>query len=1127
MNARSTNLALAASILALAVLASVGRAQNTWVGNGTDASWADAGNWDVLPDFDGSEEIVLGTGFGSGTPTLPGVARDIDSLTITASIGNVTLISGSTLVLYSGDITRTSAGGTQTIATAINLGDPAVAAGTFTGTWTNDGTGNNRIQFNNAIEQSHAGPVWNLEFTGGGETWIQTGSVNHRGNTTIMGGSEVVWTAMPGGGDTGTVFGDGTIILDDGTFSMRHGNNGNRSLNNDIVVNAGGGTLSERHAGNSHTYFIRGTISGAGDLTLMHSEGGNGVTHFMADNSGFAGALTIHSPGGNTGSAMVFRGQNTVPGGAGQTVTFTNSGAGIPKFGSDAGAHTYTNAFVLNSAMAFRPFDVTTYAGDITTNGNAIHLNGPNLLIFQPGAGSDMGNSNFVLNDGALQVSAMSDLPGGNLNLSGGAFVLDGSGNVAPTWAQFSTARSEGTGNGQYQGSGFAAMGTDAVLDGVDVNRNLTLGSMSALTDAAIILDTDTTLTGNRTFTVAGLNVASNSGNWQLNSPVHEITADIGGEGNLSFTVTGASQGGTIRLSGDNTFEGGVNIGTAGGNANPDQAIVVIASGGDNALGELSNVVTVGGSAERRGALLLFDDPTGTGTTFTRDIHIQAPNHNSRGGNTGTGSFEGISTYTGTITIGTGGNERAWQFHTHGTSTLVFDGASIDFHADSNSGGIHTFFKGGTGTLDLGDVTVGGAPRDHKWRLVRGTLITREQGQLDGSNLQDLLGGSGFTLAVRDNDQTYSGLGTDAAYSGQSGVDVADGLTLTLNTTARIEGSGADARLVKTGGGTLILHSTNTGNNNNGDGGARVVAAEGILDFNSNAGRSGGLVDGGTLLIRNGLGWGSSDNRAFEIGPNGGKVGIATVGSGNVSRGALSSWDQSGTSTVTFASRGDDSLVFGGWSGNTVGSNTTLLIDHDGAPGTGVVQININDLNVDGTLGGSGTLRLQAGGTGSVNLAAGATLSPGSSPGILSIDGNLNLVSGTFYDWEFLSMSSYDQTHVAGTLSLDVLITLRISDAGILFDPNDGFLVNPTDELVLFSYGLMGQGVPSWQIEGVDLPEFWDISGATVFDNEDGQIILTGIQIGQEPPVIPEPGSALLLGLGALALTALRRRRED
>ena len=102
----------------------------TWDGEGANLNWTTAENWsdDELPAFDGFDDIVFGTMAGAGDVTILDGDKNINSLTLNPSAPMS--ISGDTLTLQSGNLSRTSTGVNVTVDSNIELGASGVWMGT-------------------------------------------------------------------------------------------------------------------------------------------------------------------------------------------------------------------------------------------------------------------------------------------------------------------------------------------------------------------------------------------------------------------------------------------------------------------------------------------------------------------------------------------------------------------------------------------------------------------------------------------------------------------------------------------------------------------------------------------------------------------------------------------------------------------------------------------------------------------------------------------------------------------------------------------------------------------------------------------------------------------------------------
>lgn len=229
-----------------------------------------------------------------------------------------------------------------------------------------------------------------------------------------------------------------------------------------------------------------------------------------------------------------------------------------------------------------------------------------------------------------------------------------------------------------------------------------------------------------------------------------------------------------------------------------------------------------------------------------------------------------------------------------------------------------------------------------------------------------------------------------------------------------VSNSGEVVGNVDLGGGNNVLTNTSggsiTGNIITGDGANMIDNQGGTITGNVLAGSgTDSLVNSGTISGNVDLGAGAD---------------MLTIGTGASFGG-----------TVT-AGGGTDTLSFN--TGSTYASQTTI----DGSSFTGFEQVNntagvnsfTGDLNVEevnvtgGRLIGqagstlTGSVDVASGGTfgtagtvsGDVTIGTGGTLSPGASPGIMTINGNLTIADGTTTTFEFVPVGQSDQIVVNG-----------------------------------------------------------------------------------------------------------------
>ena len=185
----------------------------------------------------------------------------------------------------------------------------------------------------------------------------------------------------------------------------------------------------------------------------------------------------------------------------------------------------------------------------------------------------------------------------------------------------------------------------------------------------------------------------------------------------------------------------------------------------------------------------------------------------------------------------------------------------------------------------------------------------------------------------------------------------------------------------------------------------------------------------------------------------------------------------------------------------------------------GAVQLNDTTMTVDagGTLGGSGILRV-GGSAGTGSVVINGIVSPGNSPGTLTLDASLNL-SGQ-YHWELGSLFRDNNGGTAGTDwdLLDVNGLAVVTGASMTFgfgagmDPssNNVFWTSSHVWTILNSTGLTGTlSVPGGYTDGSFLTQ---ASG-------------NSLELLWTPSEAPEPASFVLLALGGLLMAFGRRRK--
>ena len=247
------------------------------------------------------------------------------------------------------------------------------------------------------------------------------------------------------------------------------------------------------------------------------------------------------------------------------------------------------------------------------------------------------------------------------------------------------------------------------------------------------------------------------------------------------------------------------------------------------------------------------------------------------------------------------------------------------------------------------------------------------------------------------------------------------------------------------------------------------------------------------------------------------------------------------------------------YTGKTVVNEGTLLVTNTSGSGTGTGAVTVN---AGGTLGGSGTIG------GAVSLIGG-TLSPGTSPGTLTVGTDavpksVTMDADATYKWEF-DGSIGDLVVIKGDLNLTEGWNLALVAAGgapafgsthdlftytgsgpgsiaadIVAKPTDwpDFTIGQATGRVYLQFGLLGDTNNDGVVDAFDYITVkknfgqtvakdtnGDLNSSGTVDWEDLAILMTNFGAGDGAPgMTPEPATLGLLAFGALALVRRRRR---
>ncbi|MDZ7619206.1 MAG: autotransporter-associated beta strand repeat-containing protein, partial [Patescibacteria group bacterium] len=818
------------------------------------------------------------------------------------------------------------------------------------------------------------------------------------------------------------------------------------------------------------------TKTGSGTVTLSGTAANTytglttvsaGTLHlFKSSGNALGGDLTISS-----GGKVTFEANHQIA----DTAAVTMSGSG-----------SVFNGTGINGGQ----FNLTETIGSLTVTGGAFNTaSGGNWTVtgmasFTGGSGNTIvvGNSGTVMRFGGLSLTDMTATAGTNVSTNN-SFTLYGSSSQRSSITVGASGLTLSNSRLNLRRGGTGTLGSRLVLDG-----NVTTTGMAA---SSIMEDT----AGGTTGTVA-LELSSITGNFSRTFNIGGGGADLtisvpvtnGAATSAGIVKTGA---GTLTLSGNNTFTGGVTIengrltlGSVGAlnittpNAigfasNADSKILQIA-GNDVTVSGLNTGATVGTSIVENGGA----------TAATLTVNNTAAN--TFAGvlqNGGAGALALIKTGAGTLTLsGTAANTY--------TGLTTVSAGTLSLNKTENVNAI------------AGDIVVNG-----------GTLSLAANHQIADTSNITVNNAANFNSNERT--ETVNNLSLNSSYSDPnthriSNITVSGTLAITKGIVGINSGASATAN-------TLTM-----------SGGSRIDMAANTNPTTLNIGSGGLTMSGATLR----LGWtelGSAQTARVNLGGD---------------------FTGSGTNSITYLTLDAPRLLDlqgGTRTFNITGGVTTIAptIQNGGLTKTGAGTLTLTGANtytgpttvdaglllVHGTHVGGGAYTVQnsgtLGGTGTVGatvgIGSGGTLAPGASIGTLAIDGNLAMTGGSTFEWEFNSSTlSADLLNLDGNLDLDLaggvslnLVDLASSAAemeiGTKFtvasysgDWNGG-LFDDYANLSKFE-----SGANQWRIR------YNDVTGGLNGGAFASYVTLT---------VVPEPSSVLLLLGVVLGLLVSRRRR--
>lgn len=947
----------------------------------------------------------------------------------------------------------------------------------------------------------------------------------------------------------------GTLLMDTGMESRV----GNITLSN-------GGTLTSNRAMSSYDVLLADTSAGAATVTVngtgaatMNGSGGihlQGVQKFdVADVTGNSNTdLTV---------SMILGGPGTSGGAAGG---INKLGAGTMSLSNANntfnGDITINNGVLIGTGVSGNTntaLGLASGSRTITVNSNGtLSLVGNNVF---GGSAQTLANTpKVVVNAGGTMTINTYNVVG-NIDLNGGTLTATGSSNSSYQTYEFngstitvggtsaSTISSSAASNGGMHiaggktltlNVGDIATGTDLAVSAALINGSSDRPGNGALlkTGAGTVKFTGAnTYTGGTTVDNGTLILAGGP-NWNTGIINGTATVNNGGTLELDFNTSGpiypasssdtinVNGGGTLYLNnltsgggdGANSYIGTVNLNSSNGSA----AQVTGANGGSLRLGFNSNglITSTGSVANTWSAKITLVN----GNSKTATINTAAGNSLTVSGviydlsgytgltlnKTGSGTLKlsGGNTYSGNTTI-SGGTIVAANSSALGTAgTVTLNDAStgstntsllIDASAgDVNLGRAISVTNNGTGTVTIGSSGLAAsrvATFSGAITLNKDVTLTAVSGG-DRTDFTGGIGGTGNVTISNTGRIIFSGA-TANTYNGTTTITAGSVLQLS-DGTARTTDYLPDTGIV-TVNGTLKLAKGNNSETIGGlSGSGTVQGHEGVINVAS------------VLAVNN------SSNCDF---------------SGNLSNGGASG------ATLALTKQGAGTLTLSGsntYTGATAVNNGTLNIT--GSVASSAITVNSNArLNLDGTASGDVIVNtgglLTGTGTAGGDVAIYGEHSPGNSPGIDDVGGDLTYGSESVLTWELTADSDanrgtdFDGVNMTGTgkpltITSGATIDLVFNLAESTVDFTDPFWGVSHSWLVIDNQDIGGTASGTFAIGTISL----DPNNVDVLTQHPGFSFNTSIS-GNDLYLnyIPEPATVGLVGLFGL-VTLLRRR---
>jgi len=637
--------------------------------------------------------------------------------------------------------------------------------------------------------------------------------------------------------------------------------------------------------------------------------------------------------------------------------------------------------------------------------------------------------------------------------VSGSGTIVYGGGNDANTRESLGLNNAANTFTGTLKSSGGSAT--------VSVN-SLGDGGSVILNGGTFILNSGTAaplLFNSRQFMLAGSGTINNGNASTANTITINTDLLVTTNGNKTLTLGGSNTG-------NNTFGGKI--------ANGIGAVISLtkADAGTWILSNTNNSYT--GATEIQGGTLVI---TSIGNVGGGPSSLGAP----------------TNTTSGTIKIGSTTTATLRYTGTGSTSDRVIDlaGTTSGATLDQSGGGLWKFTS---------NLTASGAGK----KTLTLTGSTDGIGQLAGAIVDNSVVNTtsvtkaGTGLWVLSGTNTYSGATTINA----GALEAVDGVGLPTSSILQLRGgvfqsSGTFSRAVGTAAGA-VNWSTSSGG---------FAARGGVLTIQLNGG-TGTMTWNGSSFVPTGQALIFGSTTADDVVDFQNRLKLAASGNNNVMRTITvidnpnSTSDRARISGDIFTESLTNGIVKNGngvleltaantYNGPTIVSNGTLLVNNTTGFGTGSGAVTVV---AGATLGGTGAVA-------TLTLQSGAVLSPGSSPGTLTVN-TLTMSAGSTNIIEITSPALALGTY-------DVVKGSSVTFGGVLS--------------LTFSGGTYTNGST---VQVYDYTTYASNFDAVVWSGLPGSQQATFDPLTGYVTVIPEPGPVAMVGGGLALLVVLRRRRK-